>query len=115
MLVYQWVHEIGEMIIIHELGIPFSTSTKGRLLGQVASRSAKANLARDHNDEVAAAAIRALGDFGKEGGRGGQKWNDCSIKKKRANDPNGFFHHIGSWDSPANLGESRWVLLNKWG
>jgi hypothetical protein len=36
-------------------------------------------------------------------------------KKKRANDPNGFFHHIGSWDSPANLGESRWVLLNKWG
>lgn len=28
-----------------------------------------ANLARDHNDEVAAAAIRALGDFGKEGAK----------------------------------------------
>ena len=25
-------------------------------------------MARDHNDEVAAAAIRALGDFGQEGG-----------------------------------------------
>ena len=94
MLVYQRVHEIGEKIIIHELGIPFSTSAKGRLL--MASRKsqvAKANLARDHNDEVAAAAIRALGDFGKEGGRG-QKWNVCS------------------WDSPTNLGESRWDLLN---
>ena len=26
-------------------------------------------MARDHNDEVAAAAIRALGDFGQEGAR----------------------------------------------
>ena len=29
--------------------------------------STEANMARDHNDEVAAAAIRALGDFGQEG------------------------------------------------
>ena len=29
--------------------------------------STQANMARDHNDEVAAAAIRALGDFGQEG------------------------------------------------
>lgn len=34
---------------------------------KVSRGSTQANMARDHNDEVAAAAIRALGDFGQEG------------------------------------------------
>ena len=81
---------------MHELGIPFSTSMKGRPIGQIATQVfPKANLARDHNDEVAAAAIRALGDFGKEGGspgRGGQKWNDCTIKHQELTIPTELNH-----------------------
>ena len=39
-------------------------------------------MARDHNDEVAAAAIRALGDFGQEGATTLATLNGFSVGKE---------------------------------